>query len=134
MRISDWSSTCALPICGIPVKVEGKAGVVFRKSPERDAFDRWQQGRFLEVERVFAQRWRADLANIDLSSITKAWKSILKSEDRPKTHAAARDLARRAVDAGGQNSRILRMAHNLLGMHPHTHHAVRRKWKATGPT
>src|SRR3546814_20273614 len=79
MRISDWSSTCALPICGIPVKVEGKAGVVFRKSPERDAFDRWQQGRFLEVERVFAQRWRADLANIDLSSITKAWKSILKS-------------------------------------------------------
>src|SRR3546814_8549582 len=65
--------------------------------------------------RSFAQRWRADLANIDLSSITKAWKSILKSDDRPKTHAAARDLARRAVDAGGQNYRILRMAHNQIG-------------------
>src|SRR3546814_13366240 len=69
---------------------------------------------------------------MDLSSITKAWKSILKSEDRPKTHAAARDLARRAVDAGGQNYRILRMAHNLLGMPPQTLNAVLRNWKAAG--
>src|SRR3546814_19646876 len=114
MRISDWSSTCALPICGIPVKVEGKAGVVFRKSPERDAFDRWQQGRFLEVERVFAQRWRADLANIDLSSITKAWKSILKSEDRPKTHEAAGDIASHAVDAGGPHYQIHPKSHKLV--------------------
>ncbi|AJA10259.1 hypothetical protein SKP52_16935 [Sphingopyxis fribergensis] len=117
---------------GIPVKVEGKAGLVFRKSPEQDAFDRWQQGRFLEVERVFARQWRDELANIDLPSITKAWKSILRSEDRPKTHEAARDLARRAVDAGGQNYRILRMAHNLLGMPPRTLNAVVRNWKAAG--
>src|SRR3546814_17731303 len=82
--------------------------------------------------RVFAQRWRADLANIDLSSITKAWKSILKSEDRPKTHAAARDLARRAVEAGGPNYRVLRMTTIQLGMPPQTPNAVMRNWEAGG--
>lgn len=117
---------------GIPVKVEGKSGLVFQKSPEQDAFDRWQQGRFLEVERDFSQQWRADLARIDLPAIANAWKSVLRKEDRPKTHEAARNLARRAVDAGGQNYRSLRMAHDLLGMPLESLNAVVRNWKAAG--
>ena len=117
---------------GIPVKVEGKAGLVFQKSPEQDAFDRWQQGRFLEVERDFARQWRADLASMDLPAITKAWKSMLPREDRPTTHESARNLARRTIDVGGQNYRLLLMAHKLLGMPPQSLHAVVRNWKAAG--
>lgn len=117
---------------GIPVRVEGKAGVVFQKSPERDAFDRWQQGRFLEVEREFARQWRADLASIDLPAITQAWRSMLRKEDRPKTHEAAHSLARRVVDAGGQNYRALRMAHDLLGMPAQSLKEVVHNWKAAG--
>lgn len=117
---------------GIPVRVEGKAGVVYRKSPERDAFDRWQEGHFLDVERDFAQRWRADLASIDLPAIAKAYKSMLRKEDRPKTHQAARDLARRLVDAGGQNYRSLLLAHGLLGMPPRSLPTVVRHWKMAG--
>lgn len=117
---------------GIPVKVEGKAGLVFQKSPEQDAFDRWQQGRFLEVERDFARQWRADLASMNLPAITKAWRSMLRREDRPKAHEAARNLARRAVDAGGQNYKLLLMAHDLLGMPPQSLNAVVRNWKAAG--
>lgn len=117
---------------GIPVRVEGKAGLVFQKSPEQDAFDRWQQGRFLDVERDFAQQWRADLASIDLPAIAQAWKAMLRKEDRPKTHKAARSLAGRAVGAGGHNYRSLRMAHDLLGMPPQSLNAVVRSWKAAG--
>lgn len=117
---------------GIPVRVKGKAGLVFQKSPEQDAFDRWQQGRFLEVEREFAQEWRADLANIDLSAIAKAWKSILRKEDRPRSHEAARNLARGAVNASGQNYRSLLMAHDLLGMPLQSLNAVVHNWKAAG--
>ena len=117
---------------GIPVRVEGKAGLVFQKSPEQDAFDRWQQGRFLDVERDFAQQWRADLASIDLPAIAQAWKAMLRKEDRPKTHEAARSLAGRVVGAGGQNYRSLRMAHDLLGMPPQSLNAVVRSWKAAG--
>ncbi len=117
---------------GIPVRVEGKAGLVFQKSPEQDAFDRWQQGRFLDVERDFAQQWRADLASIDLPAIAQAWRSMLRKEDRPKTHEAARGLARRVVGAGGQNYRALRMAHDLLGMPPQSLNAVVQSWRAAG--
>jgi hypothetical protein len=117
---------------GIPVRVEGRAGMVFQKSPEQDAFDRWQQGRFLDVERDFAQQWRADLANIDLPAIAQAWRSMLRKEDRPKTHEAARSLARRVVGAGGQNYRSLRMAHDLLGMPPFSLNEVVGNWKAAG--
>ena len=117
---------------GIPVRVEGKAGLVFQKSPEQDAFDRWQQGRFLDVERDFAQQWRADLASIDLPAIAQAWKAMLRKEDRPKTHEAARSLAGRVVGAGGQNYRSLRMAHDLLSMPPQSLNAVVRSWKAAG--
>jgi hypothetical protein len=100
---------------GIPVRVEGKAGVVYRKSPEREAFDRWQDGRFLDVERRFAQHWRASLAAIDLPAIAKAYKALMRREDRPKSHRAARDLARRMVDAGGQNYRSVLLAHDHSG-------------------
>ena len=117
---------------GISVNVKDKAGLVFQKSPEQDAFDRWQQGRFLDVERNFAQQWRADLASLDLPAIAQAWKSMLRKEDRPKTHEAARSLARRVVGADGQNYRSLRMAHDLLGMPPQSLNEVVRNWKASG--
>ena len=117
---------------GIPVRVKGKAGVVYRKSPERDAFDRWQDGHFLDVERYYARRWRADLAGMDLPAIAKAYKSMLRKEDRPKSHQAAHDLARRLVDANGQNYRSLLMAHELLGMPPQSLTEVIRCWKAAG--
>lgn len=117
---------------GIPVRIEGKTGLVYRKSPERDAFDRWRKGHFLDVERSFAQQWRAHLASLDLPAIAKAYRSMLRKEERPKSHAAAHDLAQRLVNADGQNYRSLRMAHDLLGMPPQSLGAVVRNWRAAG--
>ena len=117
---------------GIPVRVEGKAGVVYRKSPERDAFDRWQDGQFLDVERRFARMWRASLASIDLPAIAKAYRSLLRKEDRPKSHQAAKELARRLMDADGQNYRPLLLAHGLLDMQRDVFPEVVRRWKSAG--
>jgi len=65
--------TGQIPIAGgRPVSVEGKKGVVYDVSPERQAFTRWQEGRFLEVERRFARVWRASLEPIDPSMIAAA--------------------------------------------------------------
>ena len=117
---------------GISVRVDGKPGVVFRKSPERDAFDRWQQGHFYEVERDFARQWRAHLESFNLPGIATAYKSVLRKEDRPKTHVAARDLARRLIDASGQSYRTLCLAHDLLRMPPNSLGEIVRNWKAAG--
>lgn len=56
---------------GYPVKFEGKIGVVYRQSPEAQAFSRWQEGKFLEVERLFAAVWRKALASVDLYSVKR---------------------------------------------------------------
>lgn len=59
--------TGQIPIAGgRPVRVDGKSGVIISYSPEALAFQRWQRGQFLDLERDFAKGWREDLRRLDL--------------------------------------------------------------------
>ena len=53
---------------GRPVKSKGRLGVNFDLPPESEAFIRWKAGDFLEIEKHFAKRWRADLNNMNFSN------------------------------------------------------------------
>ncbi|MBL8645860.1 MAG: hypothetical protein JNL46_01305 [Sphingosinicella sp.] len=117
---------------GIPVRVDGKAGVVFEKSPEAQAFERWQAGAFLDVERLFASQWRKELGELDLKAVADGYRSIIRKEDRPKNHAEARRLAAAIVDAPGQTFRALRMSHDLLDLPAETMRRIATAWKAAG--
>lgn len=117
---------------GIPVRIEGKVGVVYRKSPEADAFERWQQGRFLEVEHIAARVWRLSLEEMDLPAISAAFKSMLRKEARPRNHEEARALAQAIVDAPGQNYRALLTTHSLLGMPENALPDIISAWRAAG--
>lgn len=117
---------------GIPVSVEGKAGIVFEKSPEAEAFERWQAGAFLDVERRFASQWRKELGELDLKAVADGYRSIIRKEERPKSHADARRLAAQIVDAPGQSFRALRMSHDLLDLPVEAMRAIATAWKATG--
>jgi hypothetical protein len=77
---------------GIPVRVAGKRGVVYRKAPETEAFERWQRGQFADVERIAAARWREGLSAVDLAETARAFRAQLKKEERPKSLEAALDL------------------------------------------
>tara|TARA_R110001583_G_C5588605_1_gene403573 strand:+ start:62 stop:1303 length:1242 start_codon:yes stop_codon:yes gene_type:complete len=46
---------------GIPVMSGEKKGVAFDVSPEAKAYNRWQNREYLEIEREFAQQWRAQV-------------------------------------------------------------------------
>lgn len=61
---------------GQPVRLEGSTGVVFEPTPEAEAFQRWQNGEFLEVERRFAKRWREALNNIDLVTVAAGMRAM----------------------------------------------------------
>lgn len=117
---------------GIPVRVEGKVGVVYKKSPEAEAFERWQQGRFLEVERIAAHAWRAALGNFNLPGIAHAFKAMLRKVGRPRNHVAARDLAKAIVDSPGQSYKSLHIAHSVLGMPPRSLPDVVSAWRQAG--
>src|SRR5262249_41700265 len=44
---------------------EGEIGIIYDEAPEAKAFSRWQSGRFHEIERDFASKWRAQLEASD---------------------------------------------------------------------
>lgn len=56
---------------GYSVKAHGRAGIIYRESKEVQAFRRWQEGEFLEVERLFARSWRYALSLHNPDAINK---------------------------------------------------------------
>lgn len=53
---------------GRPVQSGGKKGVNFDISPEAKAFNRWQDGEYLKIEREFARAWRANIKSMTFES------------------------------------------------------------------
>jgi hypothetical protein len=117
---------------GIPVKVEGKSGVVFEKAPETEAFERWQRHRFTDVERFAAGVWRNALSQLNLPEIAQAFRSQLRKEEHPKNLEGAKDLATRVMAAGGMNFRSLQLALSLFGISSRTGEKLIRQWKKNG--
>lgn len=117
---------------GIPVKVEGKSGVVFEKAPETKAFERWQRRLFSDVERSAADVWRKALNDVNLPEITKTFRSLLRKEEHPKSLEAAKELATRLMAAGGMNFRSLQLALSLFRVPDRTASRLIGNWKRNG--
>ncbi len=93
---------------GRPVMLEGRKGVVYKQSPEAEAFGRWQERKFLEVERTHAKKWRRELQAADLRANSENFREIWKQAGRPRTLADIKDLADRLIDGPDQYA-VLRM-------------------------
>jgi len=78
---------------GIPVQVNGETGVVFRKMPEAEAFSRWQQGEFEEIERAFATQWRQELRTLSLHDVAAQAKHYGLDLNSCRTIEEAQELA-----------------------------------------
>lgn len=55
---------------------DGKRGVVYDHSPESDAFARWQEAKFNDVERKFAAGWRRMLTTLNLPAIAERMRAL----------------------------------------------------------
>ncbi len=53
---------------GRPVESGGKKGINIDISPEAKAFNRWQDGEYLQIERDFAKAWRAHIKSMTFKS------------------------------------------------------------------
>ncbi len=93
---------------GQPVMLEGCTGVIYKQSPEAEAFSRWQEGKFLEIERTQAKRWRRELQSADLKAMSESFREIWKQAGGPTTFADIKNLADRLIDGPDQDA-VLRM-------------------------
>ena len=57
------------------VKSDMGIGYVFQESPETEAFLRWRNREFEEIERLYARRWRESLGSLDLGRIAEFFSS-----------------------------------------------------------
>ena len=77
---------------GRVVEKDGRSGVVYDQSPEEEAFGRWLDERFHDIERGFARTWRAGLGAIRLDSHAKPLRELGIDARTCKSLDAARDL------------------------------------------
>lgn len=103
---------------GRPVQSEGKKGWVFARSPELDAFQRWQSGKFFEIERDFAFKWRAAVEELDLLAVARRIRDSGLSTVRPKSFDEALGVARRVVDDPDNLNRCFDLLGIFLGLPP----------------
>jgi len=78
---------------GEPVQLGEKKGVVFRRSKEQEALERWSRRHFLEVERNIAKEWRRSLTRVDFEAMVKHVISHVGPWRMPKTLADAKQIA-----------------------------------------
>src|SRR6266516_3875031 len=125
--------TGQIPVAGgKAVEVEGQGGVIFGVPPEAQAFARWQIGQFLDVERMFAKEWRANLQSIDLSAIAAGMNAVGIDAKTCRTLEDAKRLADSFVEGNHRKFDRLRLAASLLGLPVRYERSLLQRWSVFG--
>jgi len=141
------SSICLTELSGNPIEMrcvpvraggtavrnaDGEVGIIFDEAPEAKAFDRWQSGRFREVERDFAARYRKLLSTFDHGATAKLAKQMLSIQDAPRNLEEALAIAKDVVHGAGQRFLTLKTAFSLLGLPQGQFRKIHERWARLG--
>jgi hypothetical protein len=113
---------------GEPVQLGDQKGMIFRRSPEAEALERWTKREFLEIERNIAKEWRQMLIRIDFDAMVKSVMIELGHWRKPKTLEDARLLTDIIID-NMDPEWLIGFGLALLGIPEATEH-VRNDWIA----
>jgi len=100
---------------GEPVQLGDKKGIVYRKSKEQEALERWTRREFLEVERTIAKDWRKALIAVDFNAMVNHAMGGLGPWRKPKTLEDAKQIADTIIDYVDPEW-LLRFGLDLLGL------------------
>jgi hypothetical protein len=109
-----------------------RTGVVFDRSQEDVAFQRWQREEFADLERLFAAAWRKSLQSVDLSEIAKAIREYGIDPKSCRTMSEAQQIATRLVDRCDKKSEQLFLAVHVLNIPQQYHHSIGTRWDEMG--
>lgn len=122
-----------IPIAGgRPVKVDDKVGVIYDASPESQAFSRWQKGEFLQLERQYAQVWRASLASLDLKAVADSMKTLGVNPQTCKSLEEAKQLADALVQSRDKPFDRMKLALLFLDIPREYERPILERWSQAG--
>jgi len=114
------------------VKYASKTGAVFQRSPESEAFSRWQDNKFLEIERLYAHSWRQALNNLDLREVAGFFQALGIDKKSCNNLQDANDLARAIVHTSDNQSVLMPLALRLFNIPQHLHRDIQKCWSIAG--
>jgi len=115
---------------GKTVSVDGHLGVIHRPPPEAEAFRRWQDREFLEVERRVARRRREDLRAIDLSAVAAGMRAFGINPQNCASLQQAKQIADWLI--AGESADLIKLAAVILNADRKTERVALDLWKASG--
>jgi hypothetical protein len=116
---------------GQPVMLEGCTGIVYKESPEAEAFNRWRDGQFLEVERGYAKQWRRELESVDLRAQKESFRGIWEKAGKPRTFEEIKALADNIID-GPEQFAVLQLGLTLMVFNQEWVEQIIARWRSQG--
>jgi hypothetical protein len=106
-----------------------KSGTVFDQTPEEEAFSRWKDGRFQDVERITAAFWREALEELDLGAVAKEMRSLGFTPQLCRTLSDAKRIADALVGGTDKPYDRLTLAVHFFKIPQHLHSNIAEAWK-----
>jgi hypothetical protein len=107
-----------------------RRGIVFEQPPEFVALQRWEQGKFLDVERDFARGWRQALSDLDLDGLYRKGRAVIERLGRPRDLSEVKSMAVAILAKLGSNK--MADALQTLGVDKRAHQEIVERWRAKG--
>jgi len=117
---------------GQPVRAGNRTGLKFDVAPEAEAFGRWQEGKFLEIERKYAAAWRASLSHLSFDEVIEELKKIKIIPEKCKTLEEAKKIADAIVNSRDRPFEVMAVTFALLGIPPQLSRPVLERASAMG--
>ena len=113
------------------VTLDGKQGVIYERTPEEEAFARWQRHEFLDLERQIAKVWRRNVTNIDHTDNYALFSGFYGSFRKPKTPADAKHIADTLISLLDEEKALL-FGLSMLGVPAEEHGEIVQRWAVEG--
>ncbi len=116
---------------GRTVKLGDETGVIFEEPPEVEAFHRWQDHKFLEVERNIAKKWRDRLKTTNSEESIKLFQQFLNVFGMPKSFDELKQFVDRILN-DKYPEKTLKFAFLFLGVPPEDQRGIIQRWEDAG--
>jgi hypothetical protein len=117
---------------GRPVVTRHQRGLMYEPAAEMRAFQRWQEGRFLDVEYQFAGNWRLALQRRTSLDAAEWLREIGGFQTRPHDLKTAKAFADRAVRGSRHRYALVKAACLTLEVTRFVQREILMRWKAEG--
>lgn len=114
------------------VDSSGRKSVIYDESPEADAFRRWQEHSFQEVEKAFAAAWRESLSKAENGRLASIARSAFSISETPRNLDDAFSIASAAASMPEQAAKNLILGCRILGLSNAVANVAMARWIELG--